>query len=131
MSHALGRRAATAVAMLTTVAGALLAVGGTASAASGPTVDRGAAVASHPGSTIRYGNGNADIRSHSGYGRWDDRRESRWDGHRSWHRTGVDWYCNDRGEQYRYDGRLFYRWDHGSWDVSTGGVLVFDSGIFN
>ncbi|RPE46898.1 hypothetical protein EDD90_10283 [Streptomyces sp. Ag109_O5-1] len=131
MSHALGRRAATAVAMLTTVAGALLAVGGTASAASGPTVDRGAAVASHPGSTTRYGNGNADIRSHSGYGRSDDRRESRWDGHRSWHRTGVDWYCNDRGEQYRYDGRLFYRWDHGSWDVATGGVLVFDSGIFN
>lgn len=149
MSHALGRRTATAAATLTVAVGALLAVGGTASAASGPAVDRTAAVAFHSASAARYGNDHADNRSDSNYdgrsdrndagryGRWNDheshrydRGENRWDGHRRWHRTNGDWYSSDRGERYRYDGHRFYRWEDGSWCVGTGDAHDFDHGIF-
>ncbi|MEU6573459.1 hypothetical protein [Streptomyces sp. NPDC046805] len=134
MNQPFGRRAATAAATLAVAVGALLAVGGTASAASGPAVAVAhSSSAAHFGdhrygdraNDIRY-DGRDDRRDHNRY----DGREGRWDGYRSWYRTGGHWYCDDHGRWYRYDGFRFYAWDHGTWDIVTGDAHGFDYRIF-
>ncbi|MFJ3251176.1 hypothetical protein ACIP6V_36020 [Streptomyces sp. NPDC088770] len=151
MKHNFGRRFVTSAAALAVAAGALLTMGGTASAAPAEVADHTAVVAYHSSDRTQYGdhhdhrdtrwNGHHDRHDTRWDGhhdrhdtRWDghhDRHDTRWDGHRKWVRIGSGWYCNDHGRQYRYDGHWFYVKNNGAWHSVSSHDRGFDHRIFN
>ncbi|MEV5086032.1 MULTISPECIES: hypothetical protein [unclassified Streptomyces] len=140
MKHNFGRRFATSAAALAVAAGALLTMGGTASAAPAEVADHTAVVAYHSSDRTQYGDhhDHRDTRWNGHHDRhdtrWDghhDRHDTRWDGHRKWVRIGSGWYCNDHGRQYRYDGHWFYVKNNGAWHSVSSHDRGFDHRIFN
>ncbi|MFJ2738003.1 hypothetical protein [Streptomyces sp. NPDC087317] len=140
MKHNFGRRFVTSAAALAVAAGALLTMGGTASAAPAEVADHTAVVAYHSSDRTQYGDhhDHRDTRWNGHHDRhdtrWDghhDRHDTRWDGHRKWVRIGSGWYCNDHGRQYRYDGHWFYVKNNGAWHSVSSHDRGFDHRIFN
>ncbi|WP_335941330.1 hypothetical protein [Streptomyces sp. PTD5-9] len=129
LNRMIGRRiAATAVATVL-AGGALLTATGAASAAPRPAAERAATV-SHTAVAAEHGRWDTHRGDHDS--RWDrgDRdsrwnrdhrsdRSHRWDGYRTWYRTGSSWYSYDHGRQYRYDGHRLYHSVHGTWVLVT------------
>ncbi|MFG2858843.1 hypothetical protein ACGFZ9_51520, partial [Streptomyces mirabilis] len=103
MNHMFGRRTTTMAATLAVAATTLLAVGGTASATSDPSVDR-TADASHSSSiTVQYGGnrGGDRDRDRESSNRRIDRGSSDlyvYDSHRRWERNDNKWHHNN-GDQ--------------------------------
>ncbi|MFJ9680315.1 hypothetical protein ACIRP2_19960 [Streptomyces sp. NPDC101194] len=113
LNRMIGRRAAATAVAAAIAGGALLAGTGAASAAPRPAVERAANI-SHSVSASSHGQWG----DHLGHDyRWD--RNHRWDGYRTWYRTGSSWYSNDHGRHYRYDGHRLYYSVHGTWIVVT------------
>jgi hypothetical protein len=139
MSRTFVRRAATAVASLGIAAVSLLAAGGSASAATEPTVRHAAVVTHdgrghdqgadrHVGDDRRHVNGHReDGRRWGQYREHDHRRnghreyDRRWVGFRWWQRNGHDWYSHDHDHRYRYDGHRLYRWHDNTWVIWNAG----------
>jgi hypothetical protein len=94
------RRLATAAATLAVAGGIAFTTGGAASAA---TVS---ATSAH---TMSQSTTTADRRPAT--------NSRHWDGHQWWDRNGShgDWYSNDHGHRFRFDGHRFYEWFHGRW----------------
>lgn len=121
MNHTFGRRATTTAATLAVAAATLLAVGGTASATSDPSVDR-TADASHSSSsiTVQHGDnrGGDRDRDRESSNRRIDRDSSDlyvYDSHRRWERNDNKWHHNNGGQRHSYDGQQFHRWNADKW----------------
>ncbi|MGW4135219.1 hypothetical protein ACWELV_00150 [Streptomyces mirabilis] len=120
MNHMFGRRTTTMTATLAVAATTLLAVGGTASATSDPSVDR-TADASHSSSiTVQYGGnrGGDRDRDRESSNRRIDRGSSDlyvYDSHRRWEQNDNKWHHNNGGRRHSYDGQQFHRWNADKW----------------
>ncbi|MER5747713.1 hypothetical protein ABT097_31150 [Streptomyces sp. NPDC002225] len=73
-----------------------------------------------------------DRNDHRGYDHREYRgdRDHRWDGYRTWYRTGSSWYSDDHGRHYRYDGHRLYYSVHGTWIVVTSLPQGFGHHLF-
>ncbi|MFE9628975.1 hypothetical protein [Streptomyces sp. NPDC006527] len=120
MNHTFGRRATTMAATLAVAAATLLAVGGTASAASAPSVDRTADTSHSSSITVQYGDNRGGDRDSDRES--SNRRIGRdssdlyvYDSHRKWERNDNKWHHNDGGQRHSYDGQQFHRWNADKW----------------
>ena len=121
-------RAALAAATVTMTGSALLAVTGTASAATQPTAQHNptTAVVTVPASTPAQGHATASVVSVAQHGSLS-RIGQGWslsEGQREWHgerdASGYAyWASDDNGHQLRYDGHRVYHRHHGQWTAIT------------